>query len=91
MPVPVDLSKLSDIVKNEVLKKTVYDELVEKVNNIDPTGLVLKTKYDADKSDLEKKTSDAEKKIIDTNNFVKKQNSMLKLVKLKLKYLILLV
>ena len=35
MPVPVDLSKLSDAVKNDVVKKTVYDQLVAKVNNID--------------------------------------------------------
>ena len=28
---PVDLRKLSDIVKNEVAKKTVYDELVKKI------------------------------------------------------------
>ena len=34
-PVPVDLSKLSDVVKNDVAKKNVYDKLVEKVNNID--------------------------------------------------------
>ena len=27
---PVDLSKLSDIVKNYVVEKTVYDKLVEK-------------------------------------------------------------
>ena len=33
--VPVDLSKLSNVVKNEVVKKTVYDKLVAKVNNID--------------------------------------------------------
>ena len=31
VPVPVDLSKLSDVVKNDVIKKTVYDELVAKV------------------------------------------------------------
>ena len=36
--VPVDLSKLSDAVKNDVVKKTVYDKLVTKVNNIDATG-----------------------------------------------------
>ena len=60
--VPVDLSKVSDVVKNDVAKKTVYDELVAKVNNIDISGFVLKTKYDADKSDLEKKISDTEKK-----------------------------
>ena len=29
-PVPVDLSKLSDVVKNDVVKKTVYDKLVAK-------------------------------------------------------------
>ena len=54
-PVPADLSKLSDVVKNDVVKKTVYDKLVAKVNNIDTTGFVLKTKYDTDKSELEKK------------------------------------
>ena len=50
-PVPVDLSKLSNVVKNDV-KKTVYDKLVVKVDNID---FVLKTKYQADKTELEKK------------------------------------
>ena len=44
-PVPVDLSKLSDIVKNDVVKKTVYDKLVAKVDNIDTSEFVLKTKY----------------------------------------------
>ena len=33
----------------------MYDKLVAKVNNIDTTGFVLKTKYDTDKSELEKK------------------------------------
>ena len=41
-----------------LLKETKYDKLVAKVNNIDTTGFVLKTKYDTDKSDLEKKISD---------------------------------
>ena len=49
-PVPVDLSKLSDVVKNDVLKKTVYDRLVAKVNSINNSTFVLKTKYDTDKS-----------------------------------------
>ena len=31
--VPVDLSKLSDVLKNDVVKKTLYDKLVAKVNN----------------------------------------------------------
>ena len=55
MPVPVDLSKLSDVVKNNVPKKTVCDKLVAKVNNIDTSDFVLKTNYNADKTELEKK------------------------------------
>ena len=52
VPVPVDLSKLSDVVKNDVVKKDVYDKLVTKVNSIDTSRFVLKTKYDTDKSEL---------------------------------------
>ena len=40
-PVPVDLSKLSDAVKNDVVKKAVYNKLVAKVNNIDTTVFFL--------------------------------------------------
>ena len=54
-PVPTDLSKLSNVVKNYVVQKTVYDKLVIKVNNIDTSDFVLKTKYDKDKSQLEQK------------------------------------
>ena len=63
--VPVDLGKLSDVVKNDVVKKTVYDKLVAKVYAIDTCDFVLKTKYDTDKSELENK-------IPDTSNLVKK-------------------
>ena len=73
VPIPIDLSKLSDVEKNDVVKKTVYNKLVTKVNNIDVSGFVLKTKYDTGKSDLVKKISDAEKKIPNTNGVVKKQ------------------
>ena len=41
------------MVKNNVVKKFVYDKLVANVNNIDTSGFVLKTKYDTDKSDIE--------------------------------------
>ena len=59
--VPVDFSKLSDVVKNDVVKKTVYDKLVAKVNAIplnntsDASDLALKTKHNTDKTELEKK------------------------------------
>ena len=49
-PVRVDLSKLGDVVKNDVVKKTVYDKLVSKVDNIDTSDFVSKTKYNTDKT-----------------------------------------
>ena len=67
VPVPTDLSKLSNVVKNDVIKKTEYDKLVAEVNNIDTSGFVLKTKYDTDKSELENK-------VPDTSALVKKTN-----------------
>ena len=42
-------------------KKVVYDKLVTKVTNIDTSGFILKTNYDTDKSDLEKKINNADK------------------------------
>ena len=54
-PVSVDLSKLIDVIKNDVVKKAVYDKLAAKVNNIDTSDFVLKTKYQTDKAKLEKK------------------------------------
>ena len=60
--VPVDLSKLNDVVKN-VVKKAVYDKITAKVNDIDTSKFVLKTKYQIDKT---------EKKIPGVTNFVKK-------------------
>ena len=59
------MSKLSDVVKNDVVKKAVYDKLAAKVNNIDTSDFVLKTKYQTDKTELEKK-------IPDVSDFVKK-------------------
>ena len=60
MPVPTDLSKLSNVVKNDVIKKDVYDKLVAKVNNIniDTDKYILKSDYDADKTELENKIPD---------------------------------
>ena len=44
-PVPTYLSKLSNVVKNDVVKKANYNKLVIKVDNIDASGLVKKTDY----------------------------------------------
>ena len=68
MPVSVELSKLSDAVKNDFIKKAEYNKLVNKVNNIDTSGFILKTVYHADKLELEKK-------IPDTSNLIKKSDN----------------
>ena len=66
MPIPVNLSQLSDVVKNDVVKKAVYDiDSKSKENDIDTTDFVLKTKYQTGKTELEKKTSNV-------TDFVKK-------------------
>ena len=59
----------------KLLKKTVIDKLVAKLNNTDTSGIencVLKTKYHTGNSDLRKKISDTDKKIPDTSGLVKK-------------------
>ena len=48
-----------------LLKKTVYDKLVPKVNNIDTSDCIKKTKYQTGKTELEKK-------IPNVSNLVKK-------------------
>ena len=60
-------TNLANVVKNKVVKKTVYDKLVAKLSNIHTSGFVLKTKNDADKTELEKK-------IHDTSKLVKKSD-----------------
>ena len=49
----------------------MYNNISKVNNNIDTSGLVLKTKYNTNKSDLEKKISDADEKISDTSGLVK--------------------
>ena len=75
-PVPINVSKLSDVVKNDVVKKTAYDKLVAKLNSINTSAFVLKTKYDADKTELEKN-------IPDTSGLVKKTDYNTKITEIK--------
>ena len=98
-PVPLDLSKLSDVVKNDAVKKTVCDKLVAKVNNIDTSDFVLKTKYQTDKTELENKIpnvtyfvknaklTELENKIPDVINLATKTALTLQ----KIKYLVLVI
>ena len=61
------MGKLSDVVKNDYVKKSVYDQMAAKVHNFDTR--ILKTKDQTDKTELEKKISDV-------SYFVKKPNSL---------------
>ena len=62
--VSIDLGKLSDVVK-----KAVHVKLAAKGINIDTSEFILKTKYQTDKTELEKKHSDV-------TEFVKERNSL---------------
>ena len=77
--VPVDLAKLSNVVKSDVVKKTEYNKLVTKVDNIDTTNFVKKTKYEKDGTDFE-----------DKNNRIDKKKYLMLLVLLKKKKQILI-
>ena len=68
----VDLAKLSNVVKNDVAKKFEYNKLVTKVDNIDTTNFVKKTKYEKDGTDFEDKINKIDKKIPDITSLVKK-------------------
>ena len=88
VPLPVDLSKLSDVVKNDVVKKTEYNKLVAKVDYIDTSDFPLKTKYNTDKTELQNqipnisvlvkkanyntKITELENKILDISNLATK-------------------
>ena len=63
------------IVKNDVVKKTVYDKLFAKVNNIDTSVFVLRSTYDKDKSEIENK-------IPDTSGLVKKTDYIVKITEI---------
>ena len=70
------MSKLSNVIKNDVAKKNVYDKLVTKVNNIDTSGFVLESKHDTDKSELENE-------IPHTSGLLKKTNYNTKITEIE--------
>ena len=70
--VSVDLVKLSNVVKNNVVKMTEYNKLVTLVDNIDTTNFVKKTKYEKDGTDFEDKINKRDIKIPGVSSLVKK-------------------
>ena len=75
--VPVDLSKLSDVVKNDAVKKTDYNAKITKIENKIP-----------DISNLATKTAlnTVENKIPDTSGLVKKTDYNTEITKKKVKF-----
>ena len=71
--IPFDLSKLSNVIENEVLKKTVYGEFVKKANvieTIDSSDFIKKADYVTNIDDIKKKILNHDK-YITTNDFNK--------------------
>ena len=78
VPVPVEWSKLSDVVKNDVIKKTDYNAKIAEIENRIP-----------DISNLATKTAlkTVENKIPDTSDLVKKTNYNTKITEIEGKIL----
>ena len=74
--VPVDLSKLSNIVINDKKKRNDYNKVVTKLDNIDTSGLVKKTDYNT-------KINEIEDKIPDSTSFVKKTDYNTKITEIE--------
>ena len=70
----VDLAKLSNVVKNDIVKKTEYNNLKTKVESIVTTNFVSRTKYEKDGSDFENKISKIDKKIPYVSGLIKNNN-----------------
>ena len=74
VPVPVDLSKLSDVVKNDVIKKADYNAKITEIENKIPdvTNLATKTSLNT-----------VENKIPDTGGLVKKTDYNAKITEIE--------
>ena len=72
--VPNDLAKLSNVVKNDVVKKTAYNTLKTKFDAIDTSGFVTRIKFTIDTNALDDKIDKVEKKIPDVSLLATKSN-----------------
>ena len=70
--VPDDLAKLSNVVENDVVKKTEYSSLKTEVDNIDNSSYVTKAKFENDISDNDDKIDKTDKKIPVVSDLVTK-------------------
>ena len=72
--VPNDLAKLSNVVKNDVVKKTEHNTLKNKVDAIDTSTFVLRTKFTTDTNALDDKIDKIENKIPDISGLATKSS-----------------
>ena len=70
--VPDDLAKLSNVVKNDVVKNTDYNTLKNKVDAIDTSKFVSRTKFTTDTNALDDKIDKVENKIPDISGLATK-------------------
>ena len=71
---PDDLAKLSNVVRNDVVKKTKYNALKTKVDAIDTSNFVSRTKFEKDVKDLDDKIDKTDKKIPDITGLATKSS-----------------
>ena len=72
--VPDDFAKLNNVVKNDVIKMTEYNTLKNKVDVIDTSGFVTRTKFTSDTNALDDKIDKVEKKISDISGLATKSS-----------------
>ena len=86
MPVPVDLNKLSDVVKNDVLKRDGYNAKIKNIEDKIPdiTNLTTKTTFND-------KTNEVKNEIASITNLATTNALNVKINDVKTKYLILLI
>ena len=71
---PDDLAKLKNVVKNDIVKKTAYNTLKNKVDAIDTSSFVTRTKFTADTNALDDKIDKVDKKIPDISGLASKSS-----------------
>ena len=105
VPVPVDLSKLTDVVKYNVVKKDVYNAKIKNIEDKVPdvTNLATNASLDAKINEVKNKIPNitnlasttaltaVENKIPNVSILVKKLSITQKLVKLKIKLLLIMI
>ena len=69
-----DLAKFSNVVKNEVVKKTRYNTLKNKVDAIDTSKFVSRNKFTTDTNSLDDKIDKVEKNIPDISGLATKSS-----------------